>query len=92
MSDQRCHHGIRFPHECKDCLNEQSEAASQVWIVFKWADLPEFQGVFSSEEKAIDACRTANHVICPAIMDQELPKDPEVWPGAWYPRLQEKPR
>ncbi len=64
---------------------------SPAWLVFQWRDLPEFQGVFASEEKAIAACRTENHCVCPATMDEELPQGKGEWPGSWYPHLEARP-
>jgi hypothetical protein len=45
----------------------------------------EIQGVFTSEEKAIAACRDENYGYGPEVLDQELPHESTVWPGYRYP-------
>ena len=63
---------------------------SAVWIVIQWKPdgHHEFQGVFGSETRAVDACRTDTHCVCPATVGVELGQDAETWPGAWYPHLE----
>lgn len=61
----------------------------QVWIVGKvlstndWA----FQGVFTTEAKAIAQCRDEFWFIGPATIDDDsIPLDEiKEWPGAYYP-------
>ena len=63
-----------------------------VWIVFQYRNHEdEFQGVFTSEKKAIEACRTENHSICPAKLNEEVGQERTLWPGAYYPHLQPRP-
>lgn len=67
----------------------------QLWLVtqVKWnpdiegAVIWEFQGIFSSEEKALAACRDENYTMAPAILDEELPHEslPD-WPGFRAPK------
>ena len=47
----------------------------------------EFQGVFSTESAAVEACRDETYWTGPAELDQQLPHEtmPE-WPGAWFPK------
>lgn len=45
-----------------------------------------FQGVFSTEELAIAACKTSDYFITPAQLDEELPSETFAWPGCYYPR------
>jgi len=45
----------------------------------------EIQGVFTSEEKAIAACRDENYGYGPEVLDQELPHESTPWPGYVYP-------
>lgn len=72
---------------------EAGSKVSAVWLVFQWRDgVAEFQGVFTSEEKAILACRTENHCVCPAALDDELKQEGGTWPGAWYPHLEPRPK
>jgi hypothetical protein len=61
-----------------------------IWIVGKVTDHAhggwELQGVFSSEEKALAACRGKNDFIGPVRVDVELPRQRLDWVGAYYPR------
>jgi len=52
---------------------------------------PLFQGVFDSEDNAINACRTELYCVCPATLNESLPNELTTWEGAWYPRLESKP-
>lgn len=45
----------------------------------------EFQGVFSTEEKAIQACRNRNYFIAPIEVDTEAPDSAEPFPLCEYP-------
>lgn len=61
----------------------------KVWIVGQLRDRKpwEFQGVFSSQEKAVAACRNERYFIGPAVVDAEIPddsRDPQEW-GAYFP-------
>ena len=68
-------------------------SCSTLLLVFKWCgnDKVEFQGVFDTEKKAVSACVTNCHCVCPATLNKKLPQRRTVWPGAWYPRLQARP-
>jgi len=59
----------------------------KVWIVGQLGMPWEFQGVFSTKEKAEAACKTPFHFIGPAEMDVELPEQKSFWPDAEYPRV-----
>jgi len=67
----------------------------KVWIVgkinlenrFEWA----FQGVFDSEEKAVEACKDERYFVGPVTMnidlDDIIPGDKNIdWPDAYYPK------
>lgn len=66
----------------------------ELWVVGKlicyetktW----EFQGVYSSKEKAINACIKDEYFIGPATLDSGLPDESVEWGGAYYPRLESK--
>ena len=60
----------------------------KVWICGRWKQMGpwEFQGVFSTEEKAAAACPDSTYFIGPATLDKELPKETESWPGCYYPK------
>jgi len=45
----------------------------------------EFQGVFSSEQKAIKACRNENYFYAPIELDKEIPDQTEEMPEVIYP-------
>jgi len=45
----------------------------------------EFQGVFSSREKAIAACRTPMYCIMPIELDADIPDAPHEFPICEYP-------
>lgn len=45
----------------------------------------EFQGVFSSRDKAVKACRSRFYFIAPATLDEEICDQHEPWPGCEYP-------
>ena len=49
----------------------------------------EFQGVFSSEEKAHNACRNENYFIFPAKLDEELPVESVLPDRASYPMMED---
>lgn len=56
----------------------------KVWIVGVDSGEWGFGGVFSSEEKAVAACKGPNYFIGPATLDEEVP-DLDEWPGGYYP-------
>ena len=63
-----------------------------LWIVGKELDYKvsawEFQGLFSSEAKAVKACRTGRYFIAPQILDKSLPDRRVKMKGAYYPKAQ----
>lgn len=67
---------------------------AKLWIVMKWIPngFPDFQGVFGSVERAIQACRTDLHCVCPATVGIELGQESTEWLGAWYPLRQPRPQ
>lgn len=46
----------------------------------------EFHGVFDNEELALKACIRDNFFIGPVNLNQELPDEPENWPGCYFPK------
>jgi len=62
----------------------------ELWIVCKYvsAEKFEFQGVFSTEEKAIAACVDFTYGIGPANLDEPVPDETTEWPGFYYPTAQ----
>ena len=60
-----------------------------LWICGKWPSpgegMCEFQGVFSTEEAAVGACRTKRHFVAPAKLNEDLPDERTPWPGFYYP-------
>jgi hypothetical protein len=64
----------------------------KLWVVFRYrssrgdAVCADFQGVFSTEAKAVAACRNWRYSVCPATLNESLPDGLEKnWPGAYYP-------
>ena len=67
---------------------------TELWLVFQYRDdaPPDFQGVFSTKQKAIEACKSPNYCVCgPAVVDQELPEETSEFPKGWYPLLESEP-
>jgi hypothetical protein len=68
----------------------------KAWIVgrvAKWDaenSVWHFQGVYSTLELAEAACRDEDYFVGPAIIDEQVPHEPLVWPGAWYPLLESR--
>ena len=53
----------------------------------------EFQGVFTTKEKAIAACRAKHYWIAPVELDQEWPDETMAdFPGMYYPLLEDCPQ
>ena len=71
----------------------EAQDGAAVWIVFKCVvdGYPEFQGVFASEQRAIAACSSATHCVCPAIVGVDTGPGSKTWPGVWFPHLQPRP-
>ena len=60
-----------------------------LWICGQWVNDKEwdFQGIFDSEQKAIDACTHDNYWIAPVKLNETYPQETVQMPGAYYPRL-----
>jgi len=50
----------------------------------------DFQGIFSSEEKAVEACRDRTYFAAPTELDVSLPHSTTKWPGCYYPFVKSK--
>lgn len=64
-----------------------------LWIVGRHlyeSDAWEFQGVFTSQEFALAACRDRSYFIAPAILDEIHSHESVPWPGAYYPLAAEE--
>ena len=46
----------------------------------------DFQGIYSTEKRAVAACRNAKYFIFPATLDKELPDEPIDAAGGYYPK------
>ena len=59
----------------------------ELWLVGQWrGDYEwEFQGVFSSKEKAIAACRNNNYFLAPVYLNSECPDEKRGMPNCEYP-------
>ena len=63
---------------------------NKLWIVGKWHGKNakwEFFGVFSTREKAINACLDKYFFIGSAILDESLPKELVEWKDFCYPLI-----
>lgn len=49
----------------------------------------EFQGVYSTRDKAVAACRTAKYFIGTALLDETLPDQMYQWPDGEFPLWKE---
>lgn len=61
---------------------------NEFWLVFQYREHgpQDFQGLFSSKEKAIAACKLPTFCVCgPEILDRELPEDSGPFAKCWYP-------
>lgn len=63
----------------------------QAWIVGRVSRFSaqwnwQFQGVFTTEAKAVAACIDETFFVAPAVVDEEVPYREEIWPGAYYPK------
>jgi len=68
----------------------------KVWLVGKGTAVTKIEdggieivGIFSSEEKAINACRDEMYWIGPLQMDEVAPEKSTAWTGAYYPKHKE---
>ena len=68
--------------------------ACNIWVVGKWrgsggvglSNIWDINGVFDSEEKAIEACdNRPSYFIGPLTLNQSLPDETTEWPGLYYP-------
>jgi hypothetical protein len=51
----------------------------------------DIHGVFSSEEKAVSACRDYSYFVGPVDLDEVLPEEVIAWPDSYYPKTSERP-
>ena len=63
----------------------------KIWICMQYKEngFGEFQGAYSTKEKAIAACREWEYGIGPCDLDQEIPHDTTEWEGFYYPKAKE---
>ena len=45
----------------------------------------DFQGVFSTRDRAVNACRGPNWFVAPVYIDEVVPSEKIDWPGLEYP-------
>jgi len=66
----------------------------EVWIVGRVHDENEvawsFQGAFDSEDKAVSHCFDDQCFVGPAVINEALPVEDVIWPGAYYPKAEGK--
>jgi len=65
----------------------------KLWICGKYrsGEFPnvvwDFQGIFLTKKKALNACREKNDFIAPVVLNKELPQEEEIMPGVEYPLI-----
>lgn len=65
-----------------------------LWVVGKANRLNrkewEFQGVFDQKSMAENACKDDRHFVGPVNLNEMIPDEPRIWPGAYYPKTGER--
>jgi hypothetical protein len=51
----------------------------------------EIAGVFDNQDGAEAACINDNYFVGPVPLNKPLPTERTIWPGVYYPNLQERP-
>jgi len=64
----------------------------KLWLVGQWkGQAPgehvawEFQGVFKTEDKAVEACRTFTYFVVPVKVGETKKHETKEWQGLYYP-------
>lgn len=63
----------------------------KLWVVGKimnpdtGCDIWEFCGVFDTEKKAIEVCKTENYFVGPVDLNFVVPEPSVNWPNSYYP-------
>ena len=52
----------------------------------------EFQGVFEHQHVAEHVCINSNYFVGPTEINQAMPHERCIWPGAYYPKLEARPK
>jgi len=66
---------------------------TELWLCGKYisGEFPEvawdFQGIFSTRDNAIEACRDVSYFICSVELDKQLSDDPVRMPDFKYPLI-----
>lgn len=61
----------------------------KLWRVGQWKGHDkqwEWQGIFDSEEKAVNACRDGNYFVAPVILNEERPHETIFSDDLYYPK------
>ncbi len=61
--------------------NIDKVTTAQAKLVDKW----DFGGVFTTERKAVAACRDYTYFVGPVKVNEQLPEMQMEWPGCYYP-------
>lgn len=86
-----------FLRDSLDTSYERLKAAeaigAQLWLAGRTLDRGwEVVGIYSSENKAKQACIDSSYFIGPLILDERTPIKTILWPGAYRPFLQDGKR
>lgn len=71
-------------------MKRLAEGREPLWIVGHLLDNDgrwSFQGAFTDEQLAADACINAEFFIAPAMLNESLPAADGQWPGLYFPKL-----
>ena len=68
----------------EQCVEIKSGSTLYLVGQYKKNDTIDLQGVFSSEDNAVSACRDATYFVIPLLLDKSLPHDSYKWNG-YYP-------
>lgn len=62
-----------------------------LFVVGRWFDenesgqIWELEGVYDSEQRALDEITDEFQFIGPVTLNERLPDESQIWPGAYYP-------
>jgi hypothetical protein len=70
---------------------KKGKEMKELWLCgqYRSGDVPnvvwDLQGIFSTKERAISACKNRHYFIAPIKVDEEAPDETETMPGVEYP-------
>lgn len=89
----------QFDNEEMKMGKNKNASDSDLWACGQWRreeddglSVWDFQGVFNSEQRAIQACRGDNWFIWPVVVNAEMTEEPIEAPGGYYPAYDREAR